>query len=367
MNLIVSRKWLWVLVIVVVLITIRALLPHIVLWYVNGELERMEDYDGHVKDVDLAIIRGAYQIKDIEIVKADGNVPVPLFKSERIDLSVLWSAIFRGSLVAEIDVHNPVINFVDSEVEAEKQVGDEPWQDIVENLFPLQIDELRVHNGTVHFRNFTSEPPVDVYLQNMQATITNLTNSQNFTGTRVATVDMSAVAMKQGDLAVDMQFNPFEPEPLFELNVRLKELDMTTMNEFIDAYANFELEAGTLDLSIELAGKDGRVTGYIKPVLNGVKVFNLRSVVEDHGANIFRIMWEGLVGVIATIFSNLPEDQIATEIPIDGEIDDPEAGIWPTITSAVRNAFVQAIEPGVRGEVSIDDVPTNGDRDDNSD
>ena len=84
-------KWLVaVLVVVVVAIAIRAVLPVIVRDRVNAQLQALEQYDGHIDDVDLSFIRGAYRIDNIEIVKTGSGQPVPFFTSERIDLSVEW-------------------------------------------------------------------------------------------------------------------------------------------------------------------------------------------------------------------------------------------------------------------------------------
>lgn len=65
-------KW-WVLLIICILIVFRILLPYILLRYVNNSLADMKGYNGHVKDIDVRLIRGAYSIKDIHIWETDSE------------------------------------------------------------------------------------------------------------------------------------------------------------------------------------------------------------------------------------------------------------------------------------------------------
>ena len=89
------------------LVVARALLPIAVQSFVNKTLDAIPDYDGHIGDVDLHLWRGAYEIQDVSLVQTAGNVPVPLFSSPKVDLSVEWGQLFRGKLVGKIDLDDP--------------------------------------------------------------------------------------------------------------------------------------------------------------------------------------------------------------------------------------------------------------------
>lgn len=64
---------------------------------------------------------------------------------------------------------------------------------------------------------------------------------------------------------------------------------------------------------------------------------------KDDGT-IFRKIWEALVGAGAEALENQPEDRVATEVPIEGSIDNPDPDLSVTIWNVFRNAFVDAIE-----------------------
>ena len=80
------KKWI-LLIILVALIALRAVLPYIVKSYVNKTLAAIPGYSGHVDDVDMSLWRGAYVVKDLKIEKVEGNIPVPFFSANLIDLS----------------------------------------------------------------------------------------------------------------------------------------------------------------------------------------------------------------------------------------------------------------------------------------
>jgi hypothetical protein len=53
------------------------------------------------------------------------------------------------------------------------------------------------------------------------------------------------------------------------------------------------------------------------------------------------------------IFKNHAKDQVATKIPVSGSLEDPKVNVWRTIINALRNAFVEAINPKLDGTVEM--------------
>src|SRR4029079_1737539 len=99
-----------ILSIVIVLVIIRVTLPFIVLHYANKALAGMPGYYGHVEDIDIALIRGAYQLDNLYINKLDSTnqMQTAFFKVQTVDLSVEWRALFHGSLVGEMVFEKPM-------------------------------------------------------------------------------------------------------------------------------------------------------------------------------------------------------------------------------------------------------------------
>ncbi len=348
-----SRLGQILLAVILLLITIRIALPYIVKDYVNKTLSEIPGYKGIVEDVDISLWRGAYEIEIVSLVKTDGKVPVPFFSADKIDLSVQWGALFEGSLVGEIVLENPKINFVAGPSEEQSQSSiDDSWTDKVRELFPLKINRFEIQNGEIHFRDFHSDPKVDIYLNNINASAENLTNSKDISKTLMATINARGNAMGQGTFKLHTDINPFEEAPTFNLDVELKNIDLKKLNSFIKAYGSFDFEKGTFELYGEFAAANGKFEGYIKPIFKNMKILSLKEDSE----NPLQLFWEAIVGAVSGLFENQEKDQLAAKIPFSGSFEDPSANIWATIGSILENAFIRALIPSIEGSVNLEQV-----------
>ena len=159
----------------------------------------MGDYRGHITDVDLAWWRGAYQINELKIVKTSGKVPVPFLDAPLIDLSVSWRSLwYDHAVVAEVVFVHPELNFVDGGNKQNSQTGQgTDWRRQLEKLLPITLNEVRIENGTLTFRNFNSKPPVDLKATQLDASIRNLTNvrDEKAAATPISTAQRGCWAM----------------------------------------------------------------------------------------------------------------------------------------------------------------------------
>ncbi|HMI90029.1 MAG TPA: DUF748 domain-containing protein [Polyangiales bacterium] len=344
-------RWraLWILAAIAVLVIgLHLALPSIVLRYVNEELDGLDGYAGHVEDIDISLLRGAYQIQGVRIVKSNGRVPVPFFTADEIDISVEWSALFDGDIVAEIDVHRPMLNFVKGPTEKTSQTepGDN-WTETVRDLAPFKINRFAILDGSVHYRDFHSEPKVNIYAQNIRAVARNLTNAEDLSGSLVATFEAKALAMSSGAFELNGKYNPYTKQPTFEVDAKLNRLNIKQLNSFLKAYAKVDAERGKISIDTEIAASKGRFRGYVKPFIDDLQILDWDKENEGFLGKI----WEGVVEVAGEILEDQDKDRIATRVPLRGSVDDPEADIWSTIGGVLKNAFLEALRRGIEHKV----------------
>ena len=353
------RRWLllWVsLFVLTVLLGVgRAIMPWAVRHYVNRTLDRSPLYSGKIGPVQIHLWRGAYSIRNVQINKTTGNVPVPLFSAKRLDFAIQWNALLHRKVVGQLAIDEPELNFVDSPTEGEKQTGaGGPWLQMIRDLFPFKINSAVIRNGSVHFRSFKSQKPVDVYLSQLDATIDNLSNIRRETNPLITTVQATALAMDQAKLDYKMSLDPFSYRPTFHLGVRLLGLDVTKLNDLALAYGKFDFKRGWFDLVLESDSREGQITGYVKPLFRDLKVFSLTEDIK--GGNVLQFFWQALVGVATTILKNQSRDQFGTLIPFTGDASGATStDILATIGNILRNAFVRAYLPRLEsGQESIE-------------
>jgi len=337
------------LLLVLLLIGARLAMPWFIKDFVNDKLASLEGYAGHVDDIEISLWRGAYEIQGIVIEKTNGKVPVPFVRMQELDLGLEWRALLDGRVVAKITGIRPEVNFVKGPSKATSQAGTEAnWKQTVEDLVPMEINKLKLVDGEVHYRDFHSSPKVDIILDHLDATVSNLTNSKSFSGSRVAKIDARGTLMRSGQLVVRGALDPFSDEPTFDLTSSIEDLQLSELNTFLKAYVDIDVEKGTLAVYSDLHAKEGRFDGYIKPLIEGLQVLKWKE--EREG--LVEKVWEGLVGGVAQIFKNHDHDRLATRIPLSGRFDHPDVNGWAAAFSLLRNAFIQALRHGLEAHKS---------------
>ena len=349
-----KRVYKIIVISVVLLVIIRLVLPYVILHFANKTLASMDGYNGHIQDIDLAIIRGAYKIDSIYINKKDTATlnESPFFSASAIDLSVEWKSLFHGSIVGELIFERPMIKFIKEKVEPEDLRNDSTdFRKLLEDFMPLEVNRFEINDGRIQYLDSTSTPKVDISMTNVYLTALNLRNSYDSSTLLPAKVTARA-NVYEGDFIFNMKINPLAEKPTFDLNADLKNTNLVLLNDFFQAYAKIDVNKGTFGMYTEVASKQAKFTGYVKPIIKDLDVVGK----EDRDDNLFRKIWEGFVEVVGEVFENQPKDQVATKIPFEGRLDNPDTNTWITIINILQNAFIRAIQPSIDNEISIGSV-----------
>jgi len=341
-----SRLPLWILLgLALLLLILHLALPHLVLNYLNDKMADMGDYRGQVEDVDLAWWRGAYRVEGVLIEKKDKQVPAPLFSAPAIDIAVSWGALWHErEVVAEVEFQEPRLNFVDGGDKAESQTGGGvDWRQKLEEMIPITLNEVRVVNGQIAFRNFTADPPVNVYANEVNASVQNLTTvAEQGSEGRVANLDGTAKLFNQAPLEARAAFDPLGKWENFELELRITGVQLTKLNDFSLAYGHFDFKEGTGDLVLEVEATNSQLSGYIKPLLRDVQVFDYEQDIANKEKGFFQGIWEAVVGTSEDILKNKEKNQFATRVELSGNIKDADVSPFQAFLAILRNGFVEA-------------------------
>jgi hypothetical protein len=346
----------WILIIALVLIAARLALPWVLKTYINRGLNSIPGYYGQVADVDVALWRGAYKIKNIELLKTHGSEKEPLFAANLIDISLDWHALLNRRLETKISLVRPRLQFIERSSKSASQTSvDASWQDQIKKLVPFRINRFLVSDGLVRYKDETKTPKINIFFDEMNLAMENIDNAAH-SGERLPTdVDLSARLLKSGTtkLAGRMNFlsKPFEGD----LKASIRDLDLKEINDFTKAYGDFDFEKGKFALTLELAATKTRYEGYAKTLMKDVQVLDWTKERKE-GKSVGHLLWEGLVGGIMNLFKNHERNQFAARIPISGSRKEMTIDKWSTVGSILRNTFVQALSPKFEDSVNFKDV-----------
>ena len=210
--------------------------------------------------------------------------------------------------------------------------------------------EVRVErfsaNGRIGYVNQAAKPSYTVFLASMKLQLDNLSNHFK---NGPAHAHLTGRFMGSGATQAQATFRPESKGPDFDLSVSIEDTDMRTMNDLFRAYGNFDVVAGKFSLYSEIKIRQGKIDGYIKPLFRDMKVYDRR---QDAEKSLFRRLYEGLVGGISGLLENRPRSEVATRVPISGDVEAPQSNTWEIIVRLIQNAFFKAILPGFEKEVS---------------
>lgn len=336
-----------VVVLAIALIGARAYLPVWVTGYVNQTLDNIPGYAGSIGDVDIALFRGAYVIRDLKLMKKVEDIPVPFLAIKSTDLSLQWGPLFRGEVVGDVTLNSPTINFAKGKRGATSQTGTETdWTQPIKRLMPLDINWVEINNGRIGYRDFSSVPNVDLFITKMYLKATNLRNVEDETNPFPSVITVRGDSIGGGRMTVDGRVNILRKLPDLDLKAKLETVSLPALNDYARTFAGIDFTKGTLNIYSDLLVKDGRVTGFVKPLATGIELVD----VENQDKNPLNVMWESVVSALLEVFENQPKDQFGTQVRLEGNIDSPETDFWSTLSGILHNAFVKAYSQTIEEE-----------------
>ncbi len=349
-----KRKWIILLSILGLLIILRLIAPHFLLKTANNKLSKIERYRGVVEDVDLRLYKGTYIIDSSYFMKKTGDFEEPFMAAEEVEIMVDWDALFRnGKLVALIIVNNAEMNFSVRWKNREtgekiKQFGKGvDWLQHFKKMSPLMFNRLIVKNSRINYIDYTTEPVTSAYLNDIRIHATNLQNITSKDEPLPGDMTMSATTMGGGILDFSSRVN-FVKKPMdLNINMTIEGMDIVDWNDFMIAYTSLDFESGVFNLYSEIEVKNGKVNGYVKPLIDNVSLLNW----DQEKGSFLDKAWEAIAGAVTEVFENQEEDQLSTRVPISGEVKGADADVLTGIWNIFKNAFIEAFNKELEHDV----------------
>ena len=211
----------------------------------------------------------------------------------------------------------------------------------------LRAKEMRVVDSSVGFVNKAVNPPYRVFMSQVSLTLSNFSN-QLADGVMVA--KLTGKFMGSGDGAVTARFRPEKKGPDFDVSLSLENTDLRTLNDVLRAYGKFDVAAGTFSLFSEIAVKDNRIEGYVKPLFSNLDVYD---PAQDRDKSLGRKLYEKIVEGASKLLKNAPRKEVATVASISGPVEDVKAHTVEVVVKLLQNAFFKAILPGFDEQVRL--------------
>ena len=351
--------------ILLLLLAARIAAPEAMVWYVNSLLQRQQGISGHVQDIDLALWRGGYDIKQIEIFQHNDNGKLPLFSTQKLSLQLSWAKLVQGDIVTTMAFYKPVIMALDrtdqTDITEDAVLDERTWIGLANDLTLFSIDKLSIHDGRIEFNAIAKDVLGELVLSDVQGEVLNLHNDAE--SELLTDIDLEGNVGGSALFFIRGKFNPNVPKPSFDINMQMEKLPTKVTDSIVKIYAPFDVEAGEFELAVELASDNGQVNGYVKAGIYQLKVFSWKEdVINDvikGDDNPLQLFVEALSAALAQLFENSEEQLIATRIPIQGDISAPDTSALKAIGGLFYNAFVQAYQMKIEDIIDFSSLKTD--------
>jgi hypothetical protein len=200
-------------------------------------------------------------------------------------------------------------------------------EDLVANKY--NADSLVLTHGEVRFNDFTPELPFRYELSNIGMSTARASSES-------ASVDIKATAELNGRGKVESAFK-FDPKNFKNVDAALevRGMSLVDLDAYMRWYAAFPVKKGSLDYDGSTSIKDGRIDSKNHFIADALV---LGKKTDAHDTGIYVLPLRLAVGLLKD-----KDGRIDLDVPVQGDINDPEFKPWPIVWQVVKNLFTKAV------------------------
>lgn len=192
----------------------------------------------------------------------------------------------------------------------------------------IQIAKMTLRQGGLAFTDQTYEPAVDIELRDFEGEIVNLSSDP---ATR-SKVDLRGGLGEYGKLTLKGSVNPLSEKLYTDMRVLLKRFDMTELSPYTGRYVGNVVEKGKMNLDLSYHIENDRLKAGNQVLL---QKFSLGEAVKSEQAT-------SLPVDLAIALLTDGQGQIDVDLPVEGDLTDPEFRVGKVILSALGNLITKA-------------------------
>lgn len=172
----------------------------------------------------------------------------PVIVIEELDASVHWRALLHLKLVADFQLMRPQLHInrpqLMQEAADEVPIEDKGWQEALEAIYPLRINEFRVTDGEITYLDEDPKRPLEISHANFLAT--NIRNVRVPDTAYPSPIRLDAVVFDKGRLKVDGEANFLAvPHAGVRADIDLTNVPLERLRP-VAIHANVYVSGGTL-------------------------------------------------------------------------------------------------------------------------
>ncbi|WP_070988411.1 DUF748 domain-containing protein [Halofilum ochraceum] len=199
----------------------------------------------------------------------------------------------------------------------------EPAQEQETEPFDIVIGGLRLDGGVLAFTDRSLPLPFATRVQQLSGGISRLAPGQE----EPARVDLQGQVADYGQARIDGELNPWNPLSSTRVDLVLENLDIPELTPYAVQFAGRRIAAGRMDLDLGYVLDDGRLDARNSIVLRDLQ---LGERFEHPNATNLPL------GLAIALLKD-SDGVISVDIPVQGNVNDPEFSFGPAIRQALTD------------------------------
>ncbi|QAY84287.1 DUF748 domain-containing protein [Pseudomonas arsenicoxydans] len=192
----------------------------------------------------------------------------------------------------------------------------------------IHIGGVAINDGSANFADFSLTPNFATAVQQLNGQIGTIDSRQ----AKPASVDIKGKVDRYAPVTIKGSVNPFDPMASLDIATSFKRVELTTLTPYSGKFAGYRIRKGRLNLDLHYLITKGQLKAENKVV---VEQLQLGEKVDSPDA-------VSLPLKLAIALLKDVDGKISIELPVTGDLNNPQFSIMPIVWQTLRNLIVKA-------------------------
>ncbi|KQN43513.1 hypothetical protein ASE98_11430 [Pseudomonas sp. Leaf48] len=192
----------------------------------------------------------------------------------------------------------------------------------------IHIGGIAINDGSANFADFSLTPNFATAVQQLNGQIGTIDSRQ----ANPASVNINGKVDRYAPVTIKGAVNPFDPMASLDIATSFKRVELTTLTPYSGKFAGYRIRKGRLNLDLHYQITRGQLKAENKVV---VEQLQLGEKVDSPDA-------VSLPLKLAIALLKDVDGKISIELPVTGDLNNPQFSVMPIVWQTLRNLIVKA-------------------------
>jgi len=194
----------------------------------------------------------------------------------------------------------------------------------------IRVGEVAIDNGSANFADFSLTPNFATAIQQLNGQIGTIDNRQALP----ARIDIKGKVDRYAPVFIRGSLTPFDPMASLDISTSFNRVELTTLTPYSGKFAGYRIRKGRLNLEVHYVIKNGQLKAENKLLVDQLQ---LGERVDSPDAVDLPVR-------LAVALLKDSKGMISIELPVSGNLADPQFSVMPIVWQTLRNLVLRAAQ-----------------------